>query len=225
LGHLAAGVAHEINNPLSGILIDASLILEELGTESPIRSDIQSIIDDTNRCKEIVKNLLAYSRQTEFKKEVLNINGVIEQAFSFLREHALLQNISINKEYSSSMLISEGDNNQLIQVFTNLIINATQAMDGKGNITVRTNKDKSRGKIYIEISDTGCGISEENLPRIFDPFFTTKEEGKGTGLGLSTVRDIIEKHKGTISVKETDSEGTTFLIEVPLVKVKERILV
>ncbi len=225
LGHLAAGVAHEINNPLSGILIDASLILEELGTESPIRNDIQSIIDDTNRCKEIVKNLLAYSRQTEFKKEVLNINGVIEQAFSFLREHALLQNISINKEYSSSMLISEGDNNQLIQVFTNLIINATQAMDGKGNITVRTNKDKPKGKIYIEISDTGCGISEKNLPKIFDPFFTTKEEGKGTGLGLSTVRDIIEKHKGTIGVKETSPEGTTFLIELPLVKVKERTLI
>ncbi len=221
LGHLAAGVAHEINNPLSGILIDASLILEELDEDSPIRKDLQDIIDDTNRCKEIVKNLLAYSRQTEFKAEIFNINGVIEQACSFLREHALLQNITIDKEFSSSMLMCEGDNNQLIQVFTNMIINATQAMNGKGNITIRTSKDRPKGKIHIELSDTGCGISEEDLPKIFDAFFTTKEEGKGTGLGLSTVHGIIEKHGGTIKVRETSPEGTTFLIELPLVKVTE----
>jgi len=221
LGHLAAGVAHEINNPLSGILIDASLILEELDEDSSMRKQIEDIVADTNRCKEIVKNLLAYSRQTEFKREIFNINGVIEQAFSFLREHALLQNININKEFSSSMLMCEGDNNQLIQVFTNLIINATQAMNGKGDITIRASKDKPKAKIYIEISDTGCGIPEEDIPRIFEPFFTTKEEGKGTGLGLSTVHGIIEKHGGTIKVKETSPEGTTFLIELPLVKMTE----
>jgi two-component system NtrC family sensor kinase len=225
LGHLAAGVAHEINNPLSGILIDASLILEELGEDSSMRRQIEDIVADTNRCKEIVKNLLAYSRQTEFKKEIFNINGVIEQAFSFLREHALLQNIAIDKEFSSPMLMCEGDNNQLIQVFTNMIINATQAMNGKGNITIRTSKDKPNGKIYIEISDTGCGIPEENIPKIFDPFFTTKEEGKGTGLGLSTVHAIIEKHGGTIKVKYTCPEGTTFLIELPLVRITEDRLV
>jgi two-component system NtrC family sensor kinase len=225
LGHLAAGVAHEINNPLSGILIDASLILEELNEESPLRKQIQDIVADTNRCKEIVKNLLAYSRQTEFKREILNINGVIEQAFSFLREHALLQNITVNKGFSSSMLICEGDNNQLIQVFTNMIINATQAMDGKGHITIQTSKDKEEGKIYVEISDTGCGIPSENIPKIFDPFFTTKEEGKGTGLGLSTVKDILEKHGGNIKVKYTCPQGTTFLIELPLVKVDEETLI
>jgi PAS domain S-box-containing protein len=225
LGHLAAGVAHEINNPLTGILIDASLILEELDEDIPLRKQIQDIIVDTNRCKEIVKNLLAYSRQTEFKKEVLNINGVIEQAFSFMREHALLHNIKVNKEFSSSMLICEGDNNQLIQVFTNMIINATQAIDGKGTITVRASKDKKEGKIYVEISDTGCGIPQENIPRIFEPFFTTKEEGKGTGLGLSTVRDILEKHGGNIMVKYTCPDGTTFLIELPLVKVDEATLI
>ena len=225
LGHLAAGVAHEINNPLSGILIDASLILEELDDESPLRKQIQDIVADTNRCKEIVKNLLAYSRQTEFKKEILNINGVIEQAFSFLREHALLQNIAVHKEFSSSMLICEGDNNLLSQVFTNMIINATQAMDGRGDFTIQTIKDKGEGKIYVEISDTGCGIPLENIPKIFEPFFTTKEEGKGTGLGLSTVRDIIEKHGGNIKVKYTCPEGTTFLIELPLVKVDEETLI
>jgi len=225
LGHLAAGVAHEINNPLTGILIDASLILEELEEDIPLRKQMQDIITDTNRCKEIVKNLLAYSRQTEFKKEILNINGIIEQAFSFLREHALLQNITVHKEFSSSMLICEGDNNQLSQVFTNMIINATQAMDGKGTITIGASKDKKEGKIYVEISDTGCGIPQENIPKIFEPFFTTKEEGKGTGLGLSTVRDILEKHGGNIRVKFTCPEGTTFLIELPLVKVDEATLI
>ncbi len=221
LGQLAAGVAHEINNPLSGILIDASLIMEELEGDSPIRKDIQDIIDDTNRCKEIVKNLLVYSRQTEFKKEIFNINDVIEQTFSLLRGHALLQNITVSKEFSSPMVLCKGDRNQLIQVFTNLIVNAAHAMDGKGDLTIRTSRNKPKGETYIEISDTGCGISEEDLPRIFDHFFTTKEEGKGTGLGLGAVKGIIEEHGGTIKVKYTCFEGTTFLIVLPLVKVTE----
>jgi two-component system NtrC family sensor kinase len=221
LGQLAAGVAHEINNPLSGILIDASLILEELDEDSTIKSDIQNIIIDTHRCKDIVKNLLAYSRQTEMKRELFNTNDVIEQTLSFLGHHALLQNITINKEFSTSMLMCEGDKNQLVQVFTNIIINAAHAITGKGDITIRTGRDKPKGKIYIEFSDTGCGIPKAALPRIFDHFFTTKEEGKGTGLGLGTVKSIIEKHRGKIKVKETSPEGTTFLIELPLFKVTE----
>jgi len=221
LGQLAAGVAHEINNPLSGILIDASLILEELDEDSPIKNDIQNIIVDTHRCKDIVKNLLAYSRQTEMKRELFNINDVIEQTLSFLGHHALLQNITINKEFSTSMLMCEGDKNQLVQVFTNIIINAAHAITGKGDITIRTSRDKPKGKIYIEFSDTGCGIPEVVLPRIFDHFFTTKEEGKGTGLGLGTVKSIIEKHRGKIKVKYTCPQGTTFLIELPLFKVTE----
>lgn len=221
LGQLAAGVAHEINNPLSGILIDASLILEELDEDSPIKNDMQNIIVDTHRCKDIVKNLLAYSRQTEMKRELFNINDVIEQTFAFLGHHALLQNITINKEFSSSMLMCEGDKNQLVQVFTNIIINAAHAITGEGNITIRSSRDKPEGKIYIEFSDTGCGIPKEALPKIFDHFFTTKEEGKGTGLGLGTVKSIIEKHGGKIKVKETSPEGTTFLIKLPLFKVTE----
>lgn len=223
LGQLAAGVAHEINNPLSGILIDASLILEELNEDSTFRNDIQNIIVDTHRCKDIVKNLLAYSRQTEMKREIFNMNDVIEQTLSFLGHHALLQNITIHKEFSTSMLMCEGDKNQLVQVFTNVIINAAHAITGAGEITIRTSRDKPKGKIYIEFSDTGCGIPKAALPRIFDHFFTTKEEGKGTGLGLGTVKSIIEKHRGKIKVKETSPKGTTFLIELPLFKVTENI--
>jgi len=221
LGQLAAGVAHEINNPLSGILIDASLLLEDLEEDSPIRGEIRDIIEGTNRCKEIVKNLLAYSRQTEAKKELFNINDAIEQTFSFIGDHAFLYDITIDKEYCPSMLMCKGDKNQLIQVFTNMIMNAAQAMDLKGNISIRTSRDKPEGKIYIEITDTGCGIAEEDLPHIFDLFFTTKDEGKGTGLGLGTVQGIIEKHGGKIKVKETSPKGTTFLIELPLFKVTD----
>jgi two-component system, NtrC family, sensor kinase len=225
LGQLAAGVAHEINNPLSGILIDASLILEELETDNPLKEDIKNIIDDTNRCKDIVKNLLAYSRQVEIKEETLDMNSVIEQAFSLLKNHALLQNITIKKEFSDGMLLFKGDKNQLIQVFTNMIINSAHAIKDFGTITMKTDRNKSKGKIYVEIRDTGCGIPENILPKIFDLFFTTKEEGKGTGLGLGTVQGIIEKHGGKIEVKETSPQGTTFQISLPLFTVSRDTLV
>lgn len=225
LGQLAAGVAHEINNPLSGILIDSSLILEELDRDDPLREDIKNIIEDTNRCKDIVKNLLAYSRHVEIKEETLDMNSVIEQAFSLLKNHALLQNITIKKEFSDGMLLFKGDKNQLIQVFTNMIINSAHAIKDTGTITMKTDRDKSKGKIYVEISDTGCGIPENALPKIFDLFFTTKEEGKGTGLGLGTVQGIIEKHGGKIKVKETSAKGTTFQISLPLFTVSRNTLV
>ena len=225
LGQLAAGVAHEINNPLSGILIDASLIMEELEDDNPLKEDMRNIIEDTNRCKDIVKNLLAYSRQVEIKEETLDINSVIEQTFSLLQNHALLRNITIKKEFSEGMLMFKGDKNQLIQVFTNLIINSAQAIKDAGVITMKTDRDKPKGKIYIEISDTGCGIPENILPKIFDLFFTTKEEGKGTGLGLGTVQGIIEKHGGKIKVKETSPQGTTFQITLPLFTVSSNTLV
>jgi len=176
LGQLAAGVAHEINNPLSGILIDASLILEELETDNPLKEDIKNIIDDTNRCKDIVKNLLAYSRQVEIKEETLDMNSVIEQAFSLLKNHALLQNITIKKEFSDGMLLFKGDKNQLIQVFTNMIINSAHAIKDFGTITMKTDRNKSKGKIYVEIRDTGCGIPENILPKIFDLFLQQKKK-------------------------------------------------
>jgi PAS domain S-box-containing protein len=225
LGQLAAGVAHEINNPLSGILIDASLIMEELEDDNPLKEDMRNIIEDINRCKDIVKNLLAYSRQVEIKEETLDMNSVIEQTFSLLKNHALLQNITIKKEFSDGMLMFKGDKNQLIQVFTNLIINSAHAIKDTGTITMKTDRDKSKGKIYVEISDTGCGIPENVLPKIFDLFFTTKEEGKGTGLGLGTVQGIIEKHGGKIKVKETSPKGTTFQISLPLFTVSRNTLV
>ena len=135
---------------------------------------------------------------------------------NLIRDQELLLNITVIKEMSEEMMLIHADKNQLSQVFINLIMNAVAAMEKKGTLTFRTYRKKSSKKVYIEVSDTGYGISEENLSKVFDPFFTTKETGKGTGLGLSTSYGIIKENGGRISIKETNPGGTTFLIELPL---------
>ena len=216
MGQLAAGVAHEINNPLGGILLYANLVLERLDKDSPIREDLEYIVEDTNRCKDIVKNLLAYSRQTSPTKNIVQLNTIVNQSLVLIRDQKLFSNIVINREMSDDMMLIHSDKDQLSQVIINLVMNAVVAMDGDGILTLRTYRDKPAKKVYLEVSDTGYGIPEANLSKIFDPFFTTKEQGKGTGLGLSTSYGIIQENGGNISVKETSAEGTTFMVELPL---------
>ncbi|MBW2145248.1 MAG: hypothetical protein JRG75_12745 [Deltaproteobacteria bacterium] len=133
-----------------------------------------------------------------------------------MRDPKLFSNIIIKKELSDQMMLINSDKEHLSQVIINLVMNAIAAMGGDGTLTLRTCRDKPERKVYLEVADTGCGIPEENLIRVFDPFFSTKELGKGTGLGLSTAYGIIKEAGGNISVKETSSEGTTFLLELPL---------
>jgi len=216
LGQLAAGVAHEINNPLTGILLYANLALERFDNQNPIRKYLKSVIDDAGRCRDIVKNLLAYSRQASPTKEIFQVNSLVSHSLDLIRDQELLLNITLVKEMSEDMMLIHADKNQLSQVFINLIMNAVDAMDKKGTLTFRTYREKTAKKVYIEVSDTGCGISEEQLSKIFDPFFTTKKTGKGTGLGLSTSYGIIKENGGQISIKETSPRGTTFLIQLPL---------
>lgn len=216
LGQLAAGVAHEINNPLGGILLYASLAIEELEEGHPALEDLQCVVEDANRCKAIVKNLLAYSRQTIPSRELVQLNELVENSMALIRDQTVLRNIQVAKKMSDEMMLIHADKNQLTQVIINLVINAVAAMDGEGRLTFRTYRDKSTRKAYLEVSDTGCGISKEDLPKIFDPFFTTKEPGKGTGLGLSTAYGIVKENGGEIHVKQTSSQGTTFLVELPL---------
>ncbi|MCF8023928.1 MAG: PAS domain S-box protein [Desulfobacteraceae bacterium] len=215
LGQLAAGVAHEINNPLTGILMYAGMIMEHLDENSQLRRDIECIIEDANRCREIVKSLLAYSRSSDSKRSIIHVNDLVEQSFKLTRDQKIFRNIHIEKQLSEEMMLLNVDTNKLSQVIINLVINAADAMDGEGRLTVRTCRDKSAQKIFLEISDTGYGISEENLSKIFDPFFSTKPRGKSTGLGLSIAYGIVEEHGGRISVKETGPGGTTFLLELP----------
>ncbi len=215
IGQLAAGVAHEINNPLTGILFYANMALENRDKEDPIREDLKCIIEDVHRCKGIVKDLLVYSRQTNPAKDLIELNSIVVKSLSLIHDQKLFGNITIKKIMSDEVMMINVDKQQINQVIINLVMNAGDAMNGKGTLTLRTFCDKSAQKVFLEVSDTGCGISEENLPHIFDPFFTTKEHGKGTGLGLSTVYGIIKENGGYISVKKTDDTGTTFLIEFP----------
>jgi two-component system, NtrC family, sensor kinase len=215
LGQLAAGVAHEINNPLTGILFNASLILEKLDPDHPFYQDLEYIIEDAERCKDIVKSLLVYSRRTDFRKNIVQINELVEQSLKITRDPKTFGNIKVVKELADEMMLISVDANQLSQVIVNLIMNAADAMDGKGVLTLRTYRNKAHRKVFLEVSDTGPGISEPNLTKIFDPFFTTKQVGKSIGLGLSIAYGIVEHHRGSISVKETRADGTTFIVELP----------
>ncbi|MBP1741745.1 MAG: sensor signal transduction histidine kinase [Deltaproteobacteria bacterium] len=216
LGQLAAGVAHEVNNPLTGILLYASMALEQMDKDDPMREHLGYIVEDVNRCKGIVKNLLAYSRRSTTTREIIPLNDLVHQSLNLIRDQKLFGNIVVVKELSEEMMMVHADKNQLAQVLINLILNACAAMSGEGVLTFRTYRDKPNKLAYLEVKDNGCGIAEENLPKIFDPFFTTKEPGKGTGLGLSTSLGIIQESGGRLSVRETGPQGTTFVVELPL---------
>ena len=216
LGQLAAGVAHEINNPLTGILLYGNITLERLDESNPLREYLKYVLEDAERCKDIVKHLLAYSRQTSPSRETFHINTLVDESLTLIRDQKRFQNVEIIKDLADEMMMVHGDKNQLSQVIINLVMNAVDAMEMQGNLTIRTYRNKEAKKVFLEISDTGGGIDKENLLKIFDPFFTTKGLDKGTGLGLSTSYGIVKENGGHISIKNTGPEGTTFLVELPL---------
>ncbi|MFZ0052983.1 MAG: PAS domain S-box protein [Desulfobaccales bacterium] len=222
LGQLAAGVAHEINNPLTGIIFYADLLLNTLEKDDPRRRSLTGIYEDAKRCGKIIKNLLTYSRQETPSKEILHVNTLLEHSLDLIRDPKFFKGIQIGKELSEDMILIKGDRGQLGQVIVNLVSNAVDAMDNGGTMTLRTYRNKPAQKAYIEVSDTGRGIPEKDLPLIFDPFFTTKATGKGTGLGLSTAYGIIKENKGRIWVKETSQRGTTFAVELPIYRASAR---
>jgi len=216
LGKLAAGVAHEINNPLSGILIYSNLLLEEMEKDDSRRQDLERIVEETIRCKEIVKGLLEFAHQTGFMMKPIDLNRAVDQGLFLLENQALFHNIRIVRELDPALPQIIGNSGQLNQVFMNMILNAAEAMDGNGTLTVRTSILPGDKTVSVEFADTGCGIPEERISRIFEPFFTTKEVGRGTGLGLSMSYGIIEAHKGKIDVKSEIGKGSTFRIELPV---------
>jgi two-component system, NtrC family, sensor kinase len=224
MGRLAAGVAHEINNPLTSILLYGNLMYEKMDKSHPMHRSLEYIIEDAQRCKEIVKNLLAYSRQTNPSKGVFRLDKLVEDSLGLIHDQKLFMNIRIKKEITKDSIYINADKNQLCQVVINLIINAIDAMNGKGTLSFSVYENKEAKKAYLEVSDTGCGISEENISKIFDPFFTTKELGKGTGLGLSMAYGIMSENQGRIFVKETGPKGTVISLELPLVQMSTEIL-
>jgi two-component system NtrC family sensor kinase len=214
LGKLAAGVAHEINNPLGGILIYSHLLLEETEKSTPEYENLRKIIKETARCKDIVKGLLEFARPKEPEMAPTDINDVVNRALSIFERQALFQNIRIIKSYSDLPRIV-ADGAQLQQVFTNIIVNAAEAMDGNGVLTIKTSLDTKTECIKIGFTDSGHGIKEEDKERLFEPFFTTKEVGKGTGLGLAISYSIVQKHQGSIEVESEIGKGSTFTVILP----------
>jgi two-component system NtrC family sensor kinase len=214
LGEMAAGVAHEINNPLGGILLYSNLVLEDIPEDSPARENMQKIIYQTNRCKEIVQSLLDFARTPTGDMLPLQLNNVIKTALKLVKDQAMFHGIEIETALADNLPEVIGDRSRLEEVFLNLFINAADAMKGRGLLSITTVTGANHS-IRILISDTGKGIDEEHLSHIFEPFFTTKEPGKGTGLGLSIAYGVIKKHNGVIDAESEPGKGTTFIISLP----------
>ena len=214
LGKLAAGVAHEINSPLTGILTYSSLLLQAKKEGDPEKEDLEVIVNETNRCKMIVKGLLDFARQTEPRKALFDINEVIDKSINLISHQASIQNVKIERKIKPNLPKTMLDVGQIQQVFINILLNAIEAMPQGGTLTVSSEiEDKVAA---IRFTDTGIGIPQENLPKILDPFFTTKKQGKGTGLGLSVSYGIIERHRGKLEVKSKVGKGTTFTVKLPI---------
>ena len=216
VGRMAAGVAHEINNPLAGALIYAELLKEELQDDPKNQGDIQEVINQTLRCKKIVAELLEFSRQSIGQTSSFSLEYLINQCLNLLINQVLFQDIRVKTEIEPDIPEMVGDMGQLQQVFTNLFINAAHAMEEKGMLKVVATYQPDNSRFVIKVSDTGPGIPAESRDKIFDIFFTTKPVGKGTGLGLSITQNIIQLHGGTISFDCPPGGGTTFTIELPL---------
>jgi two-component system NtrC family sensor kinase len=215
VGQLAAGVAHELNNPLGGILVYSHLILENLPDNDPNRENIEKIITQTKRSQKIIQGLLYFSRQSTPNMELNNLNKVLESALSLVEDRDLMKNIRLTKNFAIDLPLTLIDVGQIQQVFINIILNAIEAMENAGSLSISTRKSEDNRFIEVEFMDTGCGIAEQNIKKIFEPFFTTKEVGRGTGLGLAISYGIIKRHQGQIFVRSEFKVGTTFTVQLP----------
>lgn len=223
LGQLAASVAHEVNNPLAGIMVYVKLLLKkyqakELQAEWT-ETQLLKMEKELDRTTRIIRNLLDFARQSEPSMRPISINQVIESALLLVGHQIDLENIKLEKKLAKQLPLVQADPDKIQQVLINIILNATQAMPKGGTITIATStaeevliNESPKNTVQIDIKDTGVGIPKENLNQLFTPFFTTKEKGKGVGLGLSVVHGIIERHKGKIKVESQPNVGTTFTI-------------
>jgi two-component system NtrC family sensor kinase len=215
LGELVAGIAHEINNPLTGILVFSSLILNDSRLDPALKNDLGIIIQETERCAKIVKGLLDFARESVPQKTWTSLNDILDASLALVKNQTLFQNVTLIRDYSSDLPAIMADPHQIEQVIINMLLNAGHAMDTGGTLSIVTTCLPEKNCVIAQIADTGCGIPEENLSKIFDPFFTTKETS-GTGLGLAVSYGIINSHGGTIEVESQVGLGTTFTIKLPI---------
>ena len=214
LGHLAAGVIHEVNTPLSVIVSAAQMILREGEIPAFVREMVERIEMEAQRLSEYTRGVLSFARTGQKTEAEADVNQVLREVMSFLRYEARKRSITVIEELDYDVLPVAADNNRLKQIFINLLMNAFQAMENGGALLVRTSMPDDRS-VRIEIADTGKGIPQEQLDRIFEPFYTTKKAGDGTGLGLYIVWKMVELMRGRIEVKSTVGEGTTFSLLLP----------
>jgi two-component system NtrC family sensor kinase len=216
LGKLAAGVAHQLNNPLGSITLFAQLMIEEHELSAAVEADLKRILCDAERCRDTVRELLEFARQTRQQIQPQDINRALTRTLFLLENQTLFQNIEIVKDLQENLPPVQADIQQLNHLFMNLILNAAQAMAGRGRLTIRTAAESAANSVRIEICDTGPGIPPETQAHVFEPFFTTKDEGQGTGLGLSMAYSIVDNHGGRIEFDSTVGQGTTFRVTLPV---------
>jgi PAS domain S-box-containing protein len=215
-GKLAFDIAHEVNNPLGGILTYAHLLGEDLEGNTELAPTVDKIIKLTNRCKIIVRGLLDFARQDTPEKEPLDLNWVIKEVLSLMEGHMILRNVNIVQNLENNLPVLWGHRSKLEQVFLNLIINAAEAMGGEGRLDLATHWDQDSGEIMLSVADSGPGIPEEVARRVFEPFYTTKPRGRGTGLGLAISHGIITQHGGRVELDSRPGQGATFTIHLPI---------
>ncbi|MBF0432699.1 MAG: hypothetical protein HQK83_15555 [Fibrobacteria bacterium] len=216
LGKLSAGMAHEINNPLTTILSYSECLADDL-KDNEQQEDLQTIISETIRIRKIVKQILNFGRASEHTDiECVDINKEIEETLDMLRIQMDFINITFNRDLDKTIPNVYIAREHLKQVIINILVNASQAMEGKGSINIETFFNKAEGLVFQKFTDTGHGIPPDNLSCVFDPFFTTKKQGEGTGLGLSVSYGLIKMYEGNITVQSEEGKGTTFIISLPL---------
>ncbi len=213
LGRMAAGIAHEINNPLAGILLYSSNLSKKVPSGGALEEGLKIIIKETQRCKTIIQGLLEFARDKKPQKVMTNINDIIESALGILYNEFHLQHVRIEKNLSKDIERLFLDENQIEQVFINLLLNALHAVDDSGLITVQSAMDAEQNSIHVEVADNGCGIAAGDIKKVFEPFFSTK--ANGTGLGLAVSYGIIKNHQGDLRVFSEPGQGTRFVIKLP----------
>lgn len=216
VGQLAASVAHELNNPLTGIVTYSHLLLERGTCDETTESAVVKIAGQADRCREIIRGLLDFSRQRKPESVRSDVNTILRGCVALVENQAAFQNIRIRESYQQDLPWIILDPSQIERVFLNMIINAAEAMEGGGSLTLATRLNAESASVEVEFTDTGHGISEENMNKLFEPFFTTKDVGHGTGLGLAISYGIVKSHDGTISVESEVGEGTTFIVRLPV---------
>ncbi len=213
LGRMAAGIAHEINNPLAGILLFSTNMLKKTPPEGPIREGLDVIVQESQRCKSIIQDLLEFSRDKDPTKMPAKINDIIEKALNILNNEFRLNHIAVETDLSDNLPAIPMDAHLMQQVLVNLLLNAIEAVEEKGMVTIRSVMTPDRQYQKVEIEDTGRGIPKAHAGKIFDPFFSTKKSG--TGLGLAVSYGIVQKHNGQIDMSSEPGKGTRFTIAIP----------